>query len=1063
MTLMPEPWDYLIVTVANDAQALACADQLCVRRELGLLADVRETLVLADPQGLRIGSGGSTLFCLMAVLNREQRLTGDDLRSARQWREVLARRRVLIVHAGGDSKRLPAYGPCGKIFVPVPGEGDSALGVTLFDRQLPTYLALPPTPPGLGQVVITAGDVLLSFDPALVQLDTVGVTGLGCLASPNQASRHGVYCAEPDGRVRRFLQKPLPSVQVDQGAVDRYGQSVLDIGVMSLDGETSAAMLAAFDVRPDRDGALTWSGQACEAISNHGVDFYREVCCAMGSGATLADYVASVKASGSTWDEAWLARTFERLAEIPFSVRVLPQCGFLHFGTTRQLLTSGAKLLQIDQGVSQVRTCLSINNDLDGDGRIAGKDAWVEGCRLRSELALAGENVVVGIDVDQPLSLPARACIDVARGHTEQGEPVWFVRCYGVEDSFKDTVDDGATMCDMPIVEWLDAVGLSVQDVWDPAIPPDRRTLWDARLFPSVRDHADHARWLWMFEPDRASDDQKAAYRACERYSPAMIASLADPSDFHARRICLRGDEIRRSLRRLYRLGSGFSAADLAHVLGSVEASDRAGVVARLLAEAHWHEGGGGAAVADTAFVFPRIIHTLGSAILRLTQDEDVDLATVVPGLGEAAGPAEGTWLGQIGLGVGPGTNAAQWAKRARAAAFQHMGRTIVASGAARCEPPTSALRADEIVWGRAPARLDLGGGWSDTPPYSLEQGGCVINAAVDLNGQPPIHCYARIIKEPVIRIGSIDLGTHVEIAALEELLDLRSATNEFALAKAALALSGFSPEAARWPEGATLEAMLDRFGGGIELTTLAAIPKGSGLGTSSIVGAVILGVVQRVMGRQLDRRELFHGVLRLEQALTTGGGWQDQVGGVVDGVKVIAADAGLVPDVRVHYVPADVLDPEVNGGRTLLYYTGVTRLAKDILAQVVGRYLDRDREAMATLRRIHHLPPRVADAMAQKDLPAFGSLIDAAWRLNKQLDPDSSNEAIEALLGRARPHICGAKLLGAGGGGFLLMICPSVEDAVAVRDVLQRDPPNGRARFFDFGISKQGLVVTVC
>jgi galactokinase/mevalonate kinase-like predicted kinase len=216
-------------------------------------------------------------------------------------------------------------------------------------------------------------------------------------------------------------------------------------------------------------------------------------------------------------------------------------------------------------------------------------------------------------------------------------------------------------------------------------------------------------------------------------------------------------------------------------------------------------------------------------------------------------------------------------------------------------------------------------------------------------------------------------------------------------------------------------------------------------------------------MGRQLSRRELFHGVLRLEQALTTGGGWQDQVGGAVDGVKVVRSGPGLVPDIGVSYVPGDVLDPRRNGGCTLLYYTGITRLAKNILQQVVGRYLDRDRAAQATLSRIHALPAHVADALGRKDLADFGRGIDAAWELNKRLDPNSTNQAVEDLLDRVRPHVYGAKLLGAGGGGFLLMVCKSPGESATVRHLLQADPPNDLARFFEFDISAEGLVVTAC
>ena len=112
-------------------------------------------------------------------------------------------------------------------------------------------------------------------------------------------------------------------------------------------------------------------------------------------------------------------------------------------------------------------------------------------------------------------------------------------------------------------------------------------------------------------------------------------------------------------------------------------------------------------------------------------------------------------------------------------------------------------------------------------------------------------------------------------------------------------------------PEGPREEDRLvarGPFGGGIELTTLAAVPKGSGLGTSSIMGAVLVAVIRRMIGDHPSDRDLFHAVLKLEQELTTGGGWQDQIGGVVPGVKVITAGPGLVPDPKIKAVSPDRL-----------------------------------------------------------------------------------------------------------------------------------------------------------
>ena len=133
--------------------------------------------------------------------------------------------------------------------------------------------------------------------------------------------------------------------------------------------------------------------------------------------------------------------------------------------------------------------------------------------------------------------------------------------------------------------------------------------------------------------------------------------------------------------------------------------------------------------------------------------------------------------------------------------------------------------------------------------------------------------------------------------------------------------------------------------------------------------------------------------------------------------------------------MPADLLDPAANDGRTLLYYTGLRRLAKNILHEVVGRYLDSDNGAMETLRQLQEFPPLMAEALSPKDAERFGRLIDVAWRLNVDLDPHHSTSVIEALRARVTPRVWGAKLLGAGGGGFLLLVCRSAEDAAAVQD----------------------------
>src|SRR5574340_117622 len=293
---MPEPWDYLILTASNERQAQAYQSQLAPRVAAGCLPEAHAALVEPDPGGRRIGSGGSTLRCLARVVERERRRPGESAEA------VLGRLRILIVHAGGDSRRLPAYAPCGKIFVPMPVESGGPLPASLFDLLVPQFLKLPAG--GEGQVVVTAGDALNRMETGSLSLARPGVVALGAYTSPEEAARHGVFCMGEDGRVRLYLQKPQVEEQVRYGVITPGGKAVLDIGVMSFDAAASAALLAAF-------------APFGAAIEEYGLDLYREICCALGSEATPEHYLRSARASGSKWPAETLRSVYPLLSGIP--------------------------------------------------------------------------------------------------------------------------------------------------------------------------------------------------------------------------------------------------------------------------------------------------------------------------------------------------------------------------------------------------------------------------------------------------------------------------------------------------------------------------------------------------------------------------------------------------------------------------------------------------------------------------------------------------------------------------------------------------------------------------
>jgi galactokinase/mevalonate kinase-like predicted kinase len=281
-----------------------------------------------------------------------------------------------------------------------------------------------------------------------------------------------------------------------------------------------------------------------------------------------------------------------------------------------------------------------------------------------------------------------------------------------------------------------------------------------------------------------------------------------------------------------------------------------------------------------------------------------------------------------------------------------------------------------------------------------------------------------------------------------------------FTIAKAAFALAGFLP---RFHAGGavSLAQQLRAFGGGIEVSLLCAVPKGSGLGTSSILAATLLGTLSNLCGLNWNEQELTQRTLALEQMLTAGGGWQDQVGGLLRGLKLIETEPGLLQKPAVRWLPDQLFGPAHANKTALLYYTGLTRVAKGILQEIVRGMFLNSRDHLATLARIGENAHETADALSRADWNALAGAVANSWRLNQQLDRGTNPPAVQSILAAIAPHVAGAKLLGAGGGGYLLILARDEGAAVAIRRILAGHPPNARARFVDLSLSETGFQVT--
>ena len=392
--------------------------------------------------------------------------------------------------------------------------------------------------------------------------------------------------------------------------------------------------------------------------------------------------------------------------------------------------------------------------------------------------------------------------------------------------------------------------------------------------------------------------------------------------------------------------------------------------------------------------------------------------------------------------------------------AFTLLREGLTESALAVKQSPRLSVYPDQIVWGRSPVRIDLAGGWTDTPPYCLMEGGSVVNIAIELNGQPPLQAYVKPCKEPHIILRSIDLGAMELVETYEQLAAYNKVGSPFSIPKAALVLAGFQPGFSKesYP---TLKAQLEAFGSGIELTLLSAIPAGSGLGTSSILASTVLGAVSDFCSLAWDKTEIGRRTLVLEQLLTTGGGWQDQFGGVLGGVKLLETQRGFDQNPLVRWLPdALYTQPEYQQCH-LLYYTGITRTAKKILGEIVRRMFLNNGKELRQLRAMKAHAHNMYEAIQRQDFQELGQLIRKTWLQNQLIDSGTNPDSVRRITDLVDDLCLGYKLPGAGGGGYLYMVAKDPEAAARIKQVVNAAQPNPNARFVDMTLSKTGLQVS--
>lgn len=932
-----------------------------------------------DPPGSKLGSGGG----LAHLLAEAWRAGGENNLDFPDW---LENRQKLLLMAGGQSRRLPAYAPTGKLMLPMPvlrWTSGQHLEQNLMDLQMPGFRKLLEHAGNHYRVLMTSGDVFLQFDPKVTDLPEADIIGFGMWVRPEVAKHFGVFFSprENPKSWAFFRQKPSAS-EIRELAGDYF--YLVDTGMWLLSAKAVEVLMR----------KCGWQREVSRFASGipSNYELYSDFGLALGSAPALQD---------------------SEINALRCAVHPLTDAKFFHLGTSRQMIEAVSELqnLQLDQtqlGDMAARPHPDqyiLNSDFRYPRRLdQNHTLWVENSVVPESWQLAHDHVITGVPENQwAVRLEPGVCLDFV----PVGERDFCVRAYGMDDPFRGKLSDPGTLwLGRPFHDWLQKRDLATH------LPElgGSTDLQQATIFPILPAQEITAEFLEWLTHEYPADSPacRRLWEQARKISAEEICSIFSPDRLLAQRKEL-----------------------LAKILPSMAEKHKWNPFYRL-------------DLKRTAELFvekeiplPRELEDQESGALNSIRDA-MFRATVERARGHMH-------------------ESASWEQHA----FQRLGDAIISQAQMQPVLPRNTVLEDQILWGRSPVRIDLAGGWSDTPPFCLSFGGRVVNLAVNLNGQPPIQVFAKACPEPCLVLRSIDLGVETRISTYEELAGFAQPGSEFALAKAALALVGFLPSFHKNGGFSSLEKQLLDFGSGIEVSLLAAVPKGSGLGTSSILSATLLAVLADFCGLAWDQSTLSSRTLALEQMLTTGGGWQDQIGGITRGAKLVETAAGFSQKPSIRYLPEHLFDSARANQTALLYYTGITRLAKNILQDIVRGMFLNSAEHLEILHSISEHALFTSDVMQQGDWQDICRCVDRSWQLNKALDAGTNPPAVQAILDRIAPWLAACKLPGAGGGGYLFLLAKDEDAGRQIRRTLESNPPNGRARFVDFELSHLGLQVT--
>lgn len=915
-------WDYVILTASNEQQAEGFRKQIEERKSF--LPKHTKFVAIPDRDGKRVGSGGATLEVLKYLRSQE---------------ESFEKLRVLVIHSGGDSKRVPQYSALGKLFSPVPHKLPNGRNSTLFDEFM---ICMSSVPSRIREgMVLLSGDVLLLFNPLQIDYNNVGAAAISFKEHVETGTNHGVYLNGENGNVKCCLQKKSVEVLRSVGAVNDSNCVDIDTGALIFSTEMMESLYSLIAAPEDYDRHVN---------ARTRLSLYADFLYPLAEDSTLEDFYKE-KPEGEFCPELTAAR--ERVWNVlrPYRMKLLrlAPAKFIHFGTTREILglMNGGVDEYKDLGWSRI-VGSSIKGDTAGYNSVLSSRSTIgEGCYL--EVSYVHRNSKIGDHcVLSYIEVSDREIPDNVVLHgLKQRDGSFVVRIFGIGDNPKENKLFGKDLGELE-----QKLGVRL---WENSA----HSLWEANLYAeadNIQDGVDAALNLYRIVNDESAADIEQ-WRNAEKKSLCSGFNAADPDAIIAwnRRMedLVAMDEITKAIRHKVPAQKLQKRTTLTKIqkewlknrIGKADFSERM----RL----HYYLG----IVLEDENEIQECFHTIQAEMLEAT------------------------------------VKSLSYNENARIVTDRH---TV-----------------------NLPLRVNWGGGWSDTPPYCNENGGTVLNVAILLNGKKPVEVTLERIDELKIVFDSRDMDVHGEFDTIEPLQATGDPFDPFALQKACLLACGIIPQ-----KGYKLEDILRRLGGGFVMhSEVTDVPKGSGLGTSSILSAACVKAVFEFTGIEFTEEDLYAHVLAMEQIMSTGGGWQDQVGGATPGLKYISSMPGLKQEIKVTHVELPESARKELDERFVLIYTGQRRLARNLLRDVVGRYVGNEPDSLYALEEIQKTAALMRFELERGNVDGFAKLLDYHWELSKKVDAGSSNTLIEQIFSSIEEMIDGRLVCGAGGGGFLQVI----------------------------------------